>query len=165
MFADYEAYVACQAHMDQLYQVRFLGPRAGGGSPGGGAEWHIYILLSWATPGRSEFSLWPRAGWLGIQQTESHPGFRLSCTWCFSIIFYSGAVSAVPLLLTATLLFLTPWSQAAIHLAQVTPAEGVEMGLSLQSDHPMLVIRVGRGAGTESDPRPAEKCIQKACLK
>lgn len=33
VFADYEAYVACQGQVDQLYRVRFLGPTAGGGSP------------------------------------------------------------------------------------------------------------------------------------
>ena len=44
VFADYEAYVACQAQVDQLYRVRFLGP----GREVAGCD---HVLLSRATPG------------------------------------------------------------------------------------------------------------------
>lgn len=44
VFADYEAYVACQARVDQLYRVRFLGP----GREVAGWD---HVLLSRATLG------------------------------------------------------------------------------------------------------------------
>lgn len=46
VFADYEAYVACQAQVDQLYRVWFSGPRAGGGGPGRVAAGDIYEVQS-----------------------------------------------------------------------------------------------------------------------
>lgn len=49
VFADYEAYVACQARVDQLYRVRLLGP----GREVAGWD---RVLLSQATPGSSQLT-------------------------------------------------------------------------------------------------------------
>lgn len=132
--------MACQAQVDQLYQVRFSGPRTGGGGPSGETVRHICILLSWASLGRSQFTLWPRVGWLGAWQAELHPGFKLSCARASLSSSTQGlSVLAVPLLLSAMLYLMTPWGQAAVHPS--FPCRGVGDGLcpSLQSDHPMQV--------------------------
>lgn len=101
---------------------------------------HISILLSWASPGRSQFSLWPRAGWLGAWQAELHPGFKLFCTYTsFSSSPQGLSVLAVPLLLSAMLYLVTLWSQAALHPSFPCRGLGDGLCLSLQSDNAMQV--------------------------